>query len=609
MLNQYFAPHNFLNLTLFVYTLLAFDIFSFGLLKFLKITIPAFFRPAIWLLGLGLNVFFLFIFHFFSPFTGQFFYFSITLPALIFLPLYIKTHQIQKLFRSLKQNYLFFLLLLPLLPFFFIKTSLPPYTWDEMAYHYLSPYQLFHQASWTFDGLYQNLPRLLDTTFINLFAFTKTYATARLLHLSIFLTSIFSFYLFLKNKISLLPAIAFIVFITYLSPNLLLDATLGYVDAGTAAFLLLSLIAIFQFLRTSRSYYFLYFTSFASLALGSKYSALSPVLVMLILLFTFVVYTRRFFAAKDRKIFILSLVLPILLGGYWYLKNLYFSGNPIFPFFLPCFNTDCSQYNQSFFFWAQPITLANLPSIFNSSTFGPSILFYLFLPILIVSIFLAKKRTRQLLLLLTSIFLLDYFISSRFTGFEPRYFYFWRITLIALISISLYALFQSIWLRFPLQSFLFLICGLALSFLFFSKKIYQTYRHYLPGGGYYYQTQYALQETNINDWVMRFFPKTSSAIFWCNSRSDSPRLATPDPDLIWFTPEAQFHIFLVNCPHGGTIDASQDYYFLSLHSCDEPIPERHVAEGDPQYNMRLVDHDLVCNSEIITDHLYLHHAQ
>ena len=141
------------------------------------------------------------------------------------LPVYFKEKGWQSLTKFWKDNYLPLLLLLPVLPLVFIKASLPPWIWDEMAYHYISPYTLFYEPAWKLSsGFIENLPRLLETSYIALFSLTKTYATARLLHLTIFITALITVYKFMKDHLGQIPALLAFTLLLYHGENLLFRA-------------------------------------------------------------------------------------------------------------------------------------------------------------------------------------------------------------------------------------------------------------------------------------------------------------------------------------------------------------------------------------------------
>ena len=368
MLEQYFKPHTIFNLMLLVYLLFTFEVAGWGLTKALKIKTPNFLRPAVWLLGLAQMVFLTFLSHFFTPYNGYLTLLFSTLLAWGWVKPYFKSKQperIKKIFYSL---FPILILFLPLTPLIFIKTSLPPHIWDEAVYHYISPYKLFNELTWHFRNLYDNVPRLLDTAYISLFALTKSYAPARLLHFFVYFTSLSSVYLFVKKYLGVFAGLLVFSVLTYLQIPLLIQSTWGYVDLGVTAFITFSLLSLVEY-YIKKDINLIYFSLlFISLGLGTKYNALAPFLVISSLFLTQIIFEKHLKNIKANK-FLITILASLGLGGYWYIKNWIVTGNPIFPFFFNCKIPGCGV-GQSFFDWTTALTLNNLPLITGQLLFN-----------------------------------------------------------------------------------------------------------------------------------------------------------------------------------------------------------------------------------------------
>ena len=200
LLNDYFTPLNVWNLITTLGLLLFFDVLgSFINHFFLKFSTKL--RSVYWLFGLGVFICIWFVAGFFIVPHRLPIIISIILILLITLPNYFWHKEFSPLWSTIRELKLPLLILLPLMPAVFVKSSLPPYRWDEMVYHYISPWQLQHLTTWHFaGGLYENLPRVFDTFNTLIFSLTHTYSIARFFHFLIFCGLIF-------KKTSLLMAL------------------------------------------------------------------------------------------------------------------------------------------------------------------------------------------------------------------------------------------------------------------------------------------------------------------------------------------------------------------------------------------------------------------
>src|SRR3989344_8249080 len=188
-LSDFFGPLNISNLLIFFSFVACCEIIGYRPAKLFIGKIPYFLRGAIWLLGMGIVVFAYFLSHYFVPYSFPTILFVLIVLLVPTVKYYIGEKGLKSLSDFLRDNKLPLFIVLLVLPQVFVKSSQPPYVWDEMSYHYISPYTLYFEKVWdTGVSLYLNLPRLLDTAFISLFSLTKTYSVARLLQFSIFVT-------------------------------------------------------------------------------------------------------------------------------------------------------------------------------------------------------------------------------------------------------------------------------------------------------------------------------------------------------------------------------------------------------------------------------------
>lgn len=377
-LNDYFAPLNLYNFSLFLIFFVAMDICGNTIAVSLKF--PSYLRYINWIFGLGLFVFLWFLIHLFIPFRTDYIVISLTLFTFPFLPFYIKNRGLLTLMKEvLKFPYpLIFLLLIA--PKLFFLISMPPYVTDELAYHYYSPIDITASTRWDFTnhiGLYYMLPRTLETAYGLMFTLANTYAIARLLHFVIFISSISAISIFLKEKINIFVALAYSFFAIFLFTVPLVDSTRGYIDVAPAILSNLLLITSLGWLMTKEKGYLYSAFALIGLVAGMKYTILGFIAAVIIFSLVFFIIRNISEVKKYTNLQILSNlirsnlltifivpVLVIVMGGYWYIKNYIITANPIYPFVFQCKNNiTCGNKNEFFGEWGIKFKIENLPKI------------------------------------------------------------------------------------------------------------------------------------------------------------------------------------------------------------------------------------------------------
>lgn len=600
MLTDYFHPHSLQDLSLLVVLLMAWDITGFGVFRLLNIPILDFIRPVRWWLGLGLAVFVVFFWHFFYAYSGWFFVSFSLVAAVPFLSSYIKELNFKPFWVTYRW---LLLLLLPLFPLLFVKSSLPPYQWDEAVYHYISPYVLNNEMVWHFRGLYSQLPRLLETAFISLFALTRTYATARLLHLAIYLSALASLYLFISSRLGRSWAVMAIAVVFYLLSHLLLGSTSGYIDTGTTSFILITWLLTMEFVSSKSQSALWSFPLFAGLAVGAKYNSLAPIAVS-----GFVLAVSRFRHGIRLSLsrFVVSAIFFLCLGGYWYVKNWAVTGNPLYPFFFSCRTGGCGQ-GQAFFDWAEPLTLTNLPTLlrylFLDRPWFPGLLGALVFLGLVIS----RGRLRRFLSLSLMLIGLEFVFLSRVAGFTLRYFYHWQILLWLVFIISLVLVLGRLARQLPLFAGLALFSLTALTLLYFRlPQLAVDYYELLPRQDKHYQVRFALHKFPVSDYILRLLPNIGPGVLWCESQPEPKTLVVKDPDLHWSTGEAKFPIFFTRCHHREDFQPGQPKLLLSAQACPDPSqpPPIDPDDDDRMRAMRAENYYLICRADKIVPGLY-----
>jgi len=432
-LTDYFSVLNLWNLSIYFIFILCCEVIGFTISKLVIKEIPSYLRGSLWFLGLGLIVFLYFLVHFFLPFSYPTLLYVLPILVIPSIYVYIKNKGWISLIDFLKHNYLPFVFVLLILPKVMILSSLPPYRWDEMAYHYISPYTLNFEKVWNIgNGFYSNLPRLLETAFIGLFSLTKTYSVARFLQFSIFITSLLTAYSFLKKNCGYFVGIAFFLLALFHPADLLSQSTWGYIDVGTISFVLIAFITFLGYVFSHNINELIYSLAFWGLAVGTKYSALTQLLsISLILLISF--FINKISLKSYFKNLLIGLLLFIILGGYWYIKNLIHTGNPVYPFIFGCRLNSCNSVSLSY---TIPFTLVNFSKIWL--IIFPNIFYQVIFLLSIPLIFFGKlKKLKKILVVVLLFFAFELLLIKNISGFEDRYFYHWQLLSVFVISLAL----------------------------------------------------------------------------------------------------------------------------------------------------------------------------
>lgn len=219
----------------------------------------------------------------------------------------------------------------------------PPTLGDDMVYHLFTPkmYLRHHGIVDIPYNIYTYFPMGAEMLY-TLAMLVKGDVPAKLLHYTMGIFISLSVYwvcrqLDLNRRMSLLA----MLFFSTVPTVWFLMSWSAYVDLVLTFFLLLSLLAYIGSWNSSRRSWLLLCGVFYGVALSIKFTALYMIPVLLCGL---LLRLRRHLAASDApsgsvlrsiagQVF-LPMATALLLAGPWYLKNLYQTGNPFFPFFL-----------------------------------------------------------------------------------------------------------------------------------------------------------------------------------------------------------------------------------------------------------------------------------
>ena len=421
-LSNFFAPLNISNLLIFSSFVACCEIIGYRLAMLFIGKIPNFLRGAIWLLGMGIVIFVYFLSHYFVSYSFPTILFVFILLLIPSAKYYIDRKGLKTLSDFLKNNKLPLFILLLILPQVFVKSSQPPYVWDEMSYHYISPYALYFEKAWdTGTSLYQNLPRLLETAYVSLFSLTKTYSVARLLQFSIFTTFLLAAYSFLKQRFGVIAAFAFFALTLFYPENFLLWSTFGYVDVGTLSFVMISIFSLLDYFfnRSINSLQFSF--AFLAMAVGTKYSAITQLITFFAICTPSLLSRWKETPLVGRKL-LTGLFLFLILGGYWYVKNLITIGNPIYPFLFGCRIDNCETISLGY---TLPFIISNISTIYSRIFLDSKFLQVMFMVSVLFSLTIAPKEIKRMAIIILLFVVIEIILVMNISGFEARYFYHW----------------------------------------------------------------------------------------------------------------------------------------------------------------------------------------
>lgn len=622
-LTDFFAPINFYNLAIFFLAFFVFD--AIGVKIASVIANPTFLRPVYWSFGLGIFIFVWFLLHFFIPFWPNFVWISLIIFGLVFLPGYIKKSEWKSLLLAVKNfPYPLVFLLIVAKPLFFLLSA-PPYYTDELAYHFYSPVQLYTETHWPFlngPGLYDMVPKFLNTAYVLMFSLSKTYVTARILHFLLVFSAIYAISLFVKKRINSYAAVLYSFFALFISSHFLNHTTLGYVDAGAAAFANLFLVIVVEFLQERKKELLMAAAVVLGLTIGMKYTILAFLGSVIVITFIIIIISRQL----KRSLFkdsLITAIFAIIFGGYWYIKNTVLTGNPIFPFLFKCFGAvQCGTGYDFFASWAIPLDGYHFDLIrsvlFQGSMnlFSVTVAFLLFS--LMISFILNLRPVKLLATLIPLVVFWEILLSKDISGFELRYFFHW-VLLIPLVLILPFAILSKTKLlskKFQIGIFLVLTILLfstaGLVSLTVVKRVYEP--DFVPG----FVRNFAMRRTTLYEWIDYYAPQTNEVIKWCGEARPMQNLIVIDPSLIWSGYELR--MFMTNCTLNvigpgkdrGIDEYAQEVrgkynnsYLVSGIRCGTSKPEVSFAVDVETMRRHELNVKLICNSKEILKNLYL----
>ncbi len=266
----------------------------------------------------------------------------------------------------------------------------PPLNYDALSYHLGVPKEYIRQHSIVYlpHQVYSNFPFTMEMLYL-FSLLLQGDILAKLIHLSFGLLTVAAIYSFGRRYFN--PGIALLASVIFFNiPLVGFLSTTAYIDLGVTLYEFLALMGLVNWFYSGKRKDFLVSAIFTGLAMGTKYPAILfsflPLLLGVILKTSLIDKIRR--PDRLKKVCLFSLV-AIGIASPWFIKNLIYTGNPIYPLFYSLlggrgwsvFNAArfMEQHSSTFGNWWEvflvPLTISRSPDI------GP--LFIIFAPLLI----------------------------------------------------------------------------------------------------------------------------------------------------------------------------------------------------------------------------------
>lgn len=319
---------------------------------------------------LTFSAFILSVFHLFYP---SFIIAALLLITLLFIKKFylifkLVINEIYQSLKSLPKIYLVF----PFIIFIelinpFLLTLMPPIALDSIVYHLEIPklYLQNHGFILLKYNLYANMPLNINMLYMICLAIGNENLPA-MLHFAIGILVIIAQFGFTKRLFSTKTAIISIVLLV-LSPTLIQEFGMAYVDLGMILFFMLFIISILQWYETQQNSWLIISGVFAGYIVGIKYTGGNYLPVVCILLFLKNIFEKKIPVLTFIKKNLLLSIIASALFLPWLVKTYYYTGNPINPLLYNIFGS--TDFNQR--------TLEQLLSWHKSLGMGRSPLHYL----------------------------------------------------------------------------------------------------------------------------------------------------------------------------------------------------------------------------------------
>ena len=205
---------------------------------------------------------------------------------------------------------------------------LPPHSWDAMSYHLVGP-KMYLAAGQIYPGIDNpplNYPFLQEMLYL-LAMGVRGDVTAKLLHF------IFNFllaglvFVIARDQLKVNRA-SFAILFLFGIPMILTLSTQAYNDLPLAFYQVIALLAFVRWRQEPSNGWLILAGVFCGFGMGMKYTSFVTPLVLA--LFVAASFKGRWHEAI-RPLLILTIATTVIVLP-WFIKNLFFTGNPVYPF-------------------------------------------------------------------------------------------------------------------------------------------------------------------------------------------------------------------------------------------------------------------------------------
>jgi hypothetical protein len=215
-----------------------------------------------------------------------------------------------------------------------VSTLTPPVEWDALVYHLAGPkaYIAAGRVLWVPDNFHLNFPALTEMLFLDAMLL-KGDILARLIHLTYGSLTVAAVYAFSRKHFDgLVPLLSAVLFASI--PTAATIATWAYVDLALSFYVFMAFFAVMNWLGTPQSSRWVVVAGILSgMAMSVKYTGLTTLVVASVLVLIAALRTRADYRRWLVGLSVLVLV-AVAFAGPWYLKNLAYTGNPVYPYLL-----------------------------------------------------------------------------------------------------------------------------------------------------------------------------------------------------------------------------------------------------------------------------------
>jgi hypothetical protein len=214
------------------------------------------------------------------------------------------------------------------------STLTPPVEWDALVYHLAGPktYIEAGRVLWVPDNFHLSFPALTEMLFLGAMLL-KGDILARLVHLTYGVLTVAAIYAFSRKHFDgPVPLLAAVLFASI--PTAVTIATWAYVDLALAFYAFIAFFAVINWLdRPGDSRWLLVAGILSGMAMSVKYTGLTSLVVASVLVLVTAFRTRTDYRRWLVGLMVM-IVVAVALASPWYLKNLAYTGNPVYPYLL-----------------------------------------------------------------------------------------------------------------------------------------------------------------------------------------------------------------------------------------------------------------------------------